>query len=324
MPTPPSWRWTVKREPILFLKPPSAVIGPGEAIVLPPRSHHVDYEAELAVVVGRRCRDVSPAAAAGFVAGYTCGNDVTARDLQELDGQWSRAKSFDTFCPLGPWVVPQAPSPAARVSTQVDGAEVQAGIVGDMIVSPLELLAFVSGIMTLEPGDVILTGTPVGVGPLAAGQTVVVGVEGVGSSEQPGDMNVQPQTERSITGRRGAAPDGVAGCRRRRGRGRPRRHRRRVPRPSAHGARSWPWLLAAALVTPAWTATSRVAFVTSQVRLKVTVQALTALTTAGVPAVTIKGPALAVQHWGDALSRPSVDVDVLVDIGRRARVPVSR
>jgi len=175
----------VKREPILFLKPPSSVIGPGEAIVLPPRSQHVDYEAELAVVVSRRCRDVSSAAAAGCVAGYTCANDVTARDLQELDGQWSRAKSFDTFCPLGPWVVLQPPPPAARVSTEVDGAEVQAGILGDMIVSPLELIAFVSGIMTLEPGDVILTGTPVGVGPLTAGQTVVVGVEGVGSLSNP-------------------------------------------------------------------------------------------------------------------------------------------
>ena len=175
----------VKREPILFLKPPSSVIGPGAAIVLPPRSRHVDYEAELAVVVGRRCKDVSPEAAAGFVAGYACGNDVTARDLQELDGQWSRAKSFDTFCPLGPWVVPQPPPASARVSTQVDGTEVQAGILGDMIVSPLELLAFVSSVMTLEPGDVILTGTPVGVGPLAAGQTVVVAVKGAGSLSNP-------------------------------------------------------------------------------------------------------------------------------------------
>ena len=175
----------VKREPILFLKPPSSVIGPGEAIVLPLRSQRVDYEAELALVVGRRCRDVGPEAAADHVAGYTCGNDVTARDLQELDGQWSRAKSFDTFCPLGPWVVPQPPPVTARVSTEVDGAEVQAGALGDMIVSPLELLAFVSGVMTLEPGDVILTGTPVGVGPLATGQTVVVGVEGVGSLSNP-------------------------------------------------------------------------------------------------------------------------------------------
>ncbi|HQJ98626.1 MAG TPA: fumarylacetoacetate hydrolase family protein [Thermoleophilia bacterium] len=167
-------------EPILFMKPPSAVIGPGATIVRPARSQQVDYEAELVVVVGRRCRDVSSGAAADVVAGYTCGNDVTARDLQQLDGQWTRAKSFDTFCPLGPWVVPEAPSPEARVSALLDGAEVQHGRVGDMIVSPLELLAFVSGVMTLEPGDVLMTGTPPGVGPLAAGQTVSVVVEGVG------------------------------------------------------------------------------------------------------------------------------------------------
>ena len=167
-------------EPVLFLKPRTAVIGPGEAIVRPARAAQVDYEAELVVAVGRRCRDLSPAEAADVVAGYTCGNDVTARDLQRVDGQWTRAKSFDTFCPLGPWIVPDAPPPTARVSALLDGAEVQHGLVGDMIVAPLELLAFVSGIMTLEPGDVIMTGTPPGVGPLAPGQTVSVVVEGVG------------------------------------------------------------------------------------------------------------------------------------------------
>jgi 2-keto-4-pentenoate hydratase/2-oxohepta-3-ene-1,7-dioic acid hydratase in catechol pathway len=175
----------VQAEPILFMKPPTAVVGPGEAIVRPARSAQVDYEAELVVVVGRRCRDVAPAEAAACVAGYTCGNDVTARDLQKLDGQWTRAKSFDTFCPLGPWIVPQAPSPMARVSARIDGVEVQHGFVGDMIVAPLELLAFVSGVMTLEPGDVIMTGTPPGVGPLAAGQTVTVAVEGVGELTNP-------------------------------------------------------------------------------------------------------------------------------------------
>ena len=136
-------------------------------------------------MVGRRCRNITPAEAADYVAGYTCGNDVTARDLQKLDGQWTRAKSFDTFCPLGPWIVPEAPSPEARVSARLDGAEVQHGLVGDMIVSPLELLAFASGVMTLEPGDVIMTGTPPGVGPLAAGQTVTVAVEGVGELTNP-------------------------------------------------------------------------------------------------------------------------------------------
>ncbi len=172
-------------EPILFMKPRTAVIGPGEAIVRPGRSAQVDYEAELVVVVGRRCRDLSPDAAAEAVAGYTCGNDVTARDLQKLDGQWTRAKSFDTFCPLGPWVVREAPSPEARVSALLDGAEVQHGLVGDMIVPPLKLLAFASGVMTLEPGDVVMTGTPPGVGPLAAGQTVAVVVDGVGALSNP-------------------------------------------------------------------------------------------------------------------------------------------
>ncbi len=167
-------------EPILFLKPRTALIGPGDAIVFPARSTRVDYEAELALVIGRRCRDVSPAEAVGCVAGYTCANDVTARDLQALDGQWTRAKSFDTFCPLGPWVVPDPPPPDARVVARLDGRVVQEGLVGDMLVSPLELVAFVSGVMTLEPGDVVLTGTPPGVGPLTAGQTVTVEVGGVG------------------------------------------------------------------------------------------------------------------------------------------------
>jgi len=175
----------VKSEPIIFLKPATSVIGPGEPIVCPPRSEQVDYEAELALVVGRRCRHLTPATAPGAVAGYTCGNDVTARDLQRADGQWTRAKSFDTFCPLGPWVVPGAPSPRARVSAMVDGRVVQQGLVGDMIVDPLSLLVFVSSIMTLEPGDVLLTGTPPGVGPLAPGQIVTVEVEGIGALSNP-------------------------------------------------------------------------------------------------------------------------------------------
>ena len=178
-------RMETAAEPILFLKPATAVIGPGEAIVCPARSLQVDYEAELVVVVGRRCRGVTPEGAADVVAGYTCGNDVTARDLQQLDGQWTRAKSFDTFCPLGPWVVRGAPSPGARVRAFLDGVEVQHGLVGDMIVPPLELLAFVSGVMTLEPGDALMTGTPPGVGPLAAGQTVSVVVDGVGRLDNP-------------------------------------------------------------------------------------------------------------------------------------------
>ncbi len=170
----------VRAEPILFMKPGTAVVGPGESIVRPGRSAQVDYEAELAVVMGRRGRNLTPAAAASCVAGYTCGNDVTARDLQRLDGQWTRAKSYDTFCPLGPWIVAETPSRDARVSATVDGVEVQHGLVGDMIVAPLDLVAFISGVMTLEPGDVIMTGTPPGVGPLVAGETVTIRVEGIG------------------------------------------------------------------------------------------------------------------------------------------------
>jgi 2-keto-4-pentenoate hydratase/2-oxohepta-3-ene-1,7-dioic acid hydratase in catechol pathway len=167
-------------EPVLFLKPPSAVIGPGEAIVLPPGVGRVDYEAELALVVGRTARDVGVEAAAGHLAGYTCANDVTARDLQEKDGQWTRSKSFDTFCPLGPDVVPAAPEPDALVGLLLNGEVRQGAPVSDMIFSPLELVSFISGVMTLESGDVIMTGTPPGIGPLAAGDTVTVRIEGVG------------------------------------------------------------------------------------------------------------------------------------------------
>jgi len=174
-----------KAEPILFMKPPSSVIGPGDEIVLPARSDRVDYEAELVLVVGRRCRDLTPQTAADAVAGYTCGNDVTARDLQKLDGQWTRAKSFDTFCPLGPWMVRDLPQQTAAVTTRINNEVVQRGAVGEMIVAPLDLLVFVSGIMTLEPGDVIMTGTPQGVGPIAAGQRVTVAVDGIGMLTNP-------------------------------------------------------------------------------------------------------------------------------------------
>ncbi len=174
-----------KAEPILFMKPPSSVIGPGDEIVLPVRSTRVDYEAELVLVVGRRCKDLTPETAAEAVAGYTCGNDVTARDLQQLDGQWTRAKSFDTFCPLGPWMVRDLPQPTAAVTTRINNEVVQRGAVGEMIVAPLDLLVFVSGIMTLEPGDVIMTGTPRGVGPIAAGQRVTVAVDGIGMLTNP-------------------------------------------------------------------------------------------------------------------------------------------
>ena len=175
----------VPDSPILFMKPSTSVIGPGDAIRLPAQSHRVDYEAELALIVGSRSKDLTADRAAGAVAGYTCANDVTARDLQGKDGQWTRAKSFDTFCPLGPWAVRQAPPPDAVVTAQIDGAEVQSGLVGDMIVSPLDLLVFVTSVMTMEPGDVLLTGTPPNVGRIAAGQVVTVTVNGVGSLSNP-------------------------------------------------------------------------------------------------------------------------------------------
>ncbi|MHB0914482.1 MAG: fumarylacetoacetate hydrolase family protein [Thermoleophilia bacterium] len=173
----------VPAEPVLFMKPPSAVIGAGDAIVLPPGVGRVDYEAELAVVIGERARNVAVADAHGFILGYTCANDITARDLQAVDGQWTRSKSFDTFCPLGPEVETGAPAPDALVELVLNGEPLQGAPVADMAFSPVELVAFVSGVMTLERDDVILTGTPPGVGPLKAGDRVTVRVAGVGELE---------------------------------------------------------------------------------------------------------------------------------------------
>ncbi|MHB1003034.1 MAG: fumarylacetoacetate hydrolase family protein [Thermoleophilia bacterium] len=173
----------VPAEPVLFMKPPSAVIGAGDAIVLPPGVGRVDYEAELAVVIGERARNVAVADAPGFILGYTCANDITARDLQAVDGQWTRSKSFDTFCPLGPEVETGAPAPDALVELVLNGELLQGAPVADMAFSPVELVAFVSGVMTLERDDVILTGTPPGVGPLKAGDRVTVRVAGVGELE---------------------------------------------------------------------------------------------------------------------------------------------
>ncbi|MHB9089684.1 MAG: fumarylacetoacetate hydrolase family protein, partial [Thermoleophilia bacterium] len=173
----------VPAEPVLFMKPPSAVIGAGDAIVLPPGVGRVDYEAELAVVIGERARNVAVADAPGFILGYTCANDITARDLQAVDGQWTRSKSFDTFCPLGPEVETGAPAPDALVELVLNGEPLQGAPVADMAFSPVELVAFVSGVMTLERDDVILTGTPPGVGPLKAGDRVTVRVAGVGELE---------------------------------------------------------------------------------------------------------------------------------------------
>jgi 2-keto-4-pentenoate hydratase/2-oxohepta-3-ene-1,7-dioic acid hydratase in catechol pathway len=148
----------------------------------------VDYEAELAVVIGRSCRKVRSEEAWDYVLGVTCGNDVTARDLQQLDDQWTRAKGFDTFCPLGPWVVTglrEGDVADLEVVCRANGEQRQAGWTSEMTFSPTELIAFASSIMTLEPGDVIMTGTPEGVGPLAAGDVLEVEVGGVGVLRNP-------------------------------------------------------------------------------------------------------------------------------------------
>lgn len=178
----------VPPEPLLFLKPPSSVIGPGTPIVLPPQSEQVEHEAELAVVIGRCCRDVTRQEAWDYTLGVTCGNDVTARDLQRRDDQWTRAKGFDTFCPLGPWLVTglsETDVADLEVVCRVNGEPRQRGRTSEMAFSPAQLIAYAAGIMTLEPGDVILTGTPAGVGPLAAGDVVEVEVESIGLLRNP-------------------------------------------------------------------------------------------------------------------------------------------
>ncbi|MBA4370922.1 MAG: hypothetical protein C0418_05015 [Coriobacteriaceae bacterium] len=172
----------VPEEPVLFMKPATSVIGPAGEIVLPEQSKRVDYEAELAVVLGRRTHKVTPEEAKHHILGYMCANDVTARDLQTKDGQWTRAKSFDTFCPLGPWIETDVEDPGdLLVECYLNGKVKQSARTSEMTWHPWELVSFVSGIMTLLPGDVVLTGTPAGIGPMKRGDTVEVRIEGVGS-----------------------------------------------------------------------------------------------------------------------------------------------
>ena len=171
--------------PMIFLKPSTSVIGPGEPIALPWQSEQVEHEAELAVVIGRLCSDVPVDRVADVVLGYTCANDVTARDLQKSDGQWGRAKGFDTFCPLGPWIVTDLETDAAAISCLVNGEVKQRGSTGDMVFDVAELVSWISSVMTLLPGDVLLTGTPAGVGPIKAGDEVSVTIEGVGTLTNP-------------------------------------------------------------------------------------------------------------------------------------------
>ena len=168
-------------EPLIFLKPPTSMNAPMGEIHIPESSKRVDYEGELAVVMGRRTHRVSEADALSCVLGYTCANDVTARDLQARDGQWTRAKGFDGFCPLGPWVETDVDPSDLLVETFVNGVRKQSARTSDMIFSVPRLISFISHVMTLLPGDVILTGTPAGIGQLHSGDTVEVRIEGVGS-----------------------------------------------------------------------------------------------------------------------------------------------
>ena len=170
----------VPAEPIIFLKPNTSVIGPGDTIVWPAMAPTIDYEAELAIVIGRVCKEVPKERVKDVIFGYTMANDVTTRELQKRDGQWTRAKSFDTFCPLGPWIETEFVPGTQRISLTVNGEVKQDAAISQMIFSVEEIVAFVTQVMTLLPGDVIITGTPAGIGPLPEKSTVTVAIEGLG------------------------------------------------------------------------------------------------------------------------------------------------
>lgn len=172
-------------EPLLFLKPNTSVIGTGDPIDLPWQSEQVEHEGELAVVIGRMCKDVPLDRVDDVIFGYTCANDVTARDLQKSDGQWTRAKGFDTFCPLGPWIQTDLVPSDADITVTVNGEQRQHSGVDALVHDVRSLVAYVSSCMTLLPGDVILTGTPAGVGPLRAGDSVSVSITGIGTLTNP-------------------------------------------------------------------------------------------------------------------------------------------
>ncbi|MDO9348803.1 MAG: fumarylacetoacetate hydrolase family protein [Anaerolineales bacterium] len=175
----------VPKVPLIFMKPPSAIINPGDTIILPPQSQQIEHEAELVVVIGRRGRNVTAEEAQDYIFGYTVGNDVTARDLQKSDGQWTRAKGFDTFCPFGPWIDTEFDASDALVTCKVSGQPRQMASTRDMVFNVNTLIAFISSVMTLEPGDLIFTGTPAGVGPLKPGDVVEVEIEGLGKLSNP-------------------------------------------------------------------------------------------------------------------------------------------
>ncbi len=167
--------------PVLFMKPPTAIIGPGEAIIYPPSSKRVDHEAELGVVIGKKARQVSEAEALSHVWGYTCVNDVTARDLQKKDGQWTRGKGFDTFCPVGPHIETELDPLSITVESYLNAELKQSGNTADLLFPVPFLIAYISEIMTLLPGDLISTGTPEGISPMRPGDVIEVKVEGIGS-----------------------------------------------------------------------------------------------------------------------------------------------
>ncbi|MCX8117060.1 MAG: fumarylacetoacetate hydrolase family protein [Desulfobacterota bacterium] len=171
----------IPEKPLLFLKPSTAVIGPGEGIVHPKMSRRVDYEAELAVVIGKRAKAVPEEKAKEYILGYTCFNDVTARDLQPKDGQWTLSKSFDTFAPIGPWIVTDVDPSELEISAYLNGQRRQHSNTKNLIFNPFQLVSFISQVMTLLPGDVIATGTPSGIGPMAVGDRVEVVIEGIGT-----------------------------------------------------------------------------------------------------------------------------------------------
>jgi 2-keto-4-pentenoate hydratase/2-oxohepta-3-ene-1,7-dioic acid hydratase in catechol pathway len=175
----------IPKVPLIFLKPPSSIISNGESILLPPQSAQVEHEAELVVVIGKRAKNVTPEAAREYIFGYTIGNDVTARDLQKSDDQWTRAKGFDTFCSFGPWIDTEFDASDAVVTCRVNGQMRQMASTRDMVFNINTLIAYISSVMTLEPGDLIFTGTPAGVGVLKHGDLVDVEIEGLGKLSNP-------------------------------------------------------------------------------------------------------------------------------------------
>ena len=171
----------VPENPVLFLKPPTAVIGPGDNIIYPAMSRQVDYEGELGIIIRDRVCRISPAESRQHILGYTCANDVTARDLQKQDGQWTRAKGFDTFCPVGPWIETDLDPGDLLIETYLNGESRQSSRTSQFVFGVDRLVSFISQVMTLDPGDLIITGTPAGIGPMKAGDEVEVRIEGIGS-----------------------------------------------------------------------------------------------------------------------------------------------